>query len=92
MQILITEFMDAAERRGHDIDFAVMVPHSALRVYVMGERAIRLEANEYRFYYTLAQAQFHAGQIVVARDSLDRARQLAADQPAVGPLKLPDGT
>ena len=37
------EFMDAAERRGHDIDFAVMVPHSALRVYVMGERAIRLE-------------------------------------------------
>ncbi len=38
------EFMDAAERRGHDIDFAVMVPHSALRVYVMGERAIRLEA------------------------------------------------
>jgi N-acyl-D-amino-acid deacylase len=38
------EFMDAAERRGHDIDYAVMVPHSALRVYVMGDRAIRHEA------------------------------------------------
>ncbi len=38
------EYMDAAERRGHDIDFAVMVPHSALRVYVMGDRAIRHEA------------------------------------------------
>jgi len=38
------EYMDAAERRGHDIDYAVMVPHSALRVYVMGERAIRHEA------------------------------------------------
>lgn len=37
------EFMDAAERRGHDIDYAVMVPHSALRVYVMGDRAIRHE-------------------------------------------------
>lgn len=56
------------------------------------QRAIRLEANEYRFYYTLAQAQFHAGQIVVARGSLDRARQLAANQPSVGPLTLPDGT
>lgn len=38
------EYMDAAERRGHDIDYAVMVPHSALRVYVMGDRAIRHEA------------------------------------------------
>jgi N-acyl-D-amino-acid deacylase len=38
------QYMEAAERRGHDIDFAVMVPHSALRVYVMGERAIRHEA------------------------------------------------
>jgi len=38
------DFMDAAERRGHDIDYAVMVPHSALRVYVMGDRAIRHEA------------------------------------------------
>ncbi|MCB2047291.1 MAG: amidohydrolase family protein [Novosphingobium sp.] len=37
------EFMDAAERKGHDIDYAVMVPHSALRVYVMGDRAIRHE-------------------------------------------------
>jgi tetratricopeptide (TPR) repeat protein len=53
-------------------------------------RAIQLEADEYRFYYTLAQAQFHAGQIDVAHSSLDRARQLAATQPAVGPLTLPD--
>jgi hypothetical protein len=28
----------------------------------------------------------------VARSSLDRARQLAANQPSVGPLTLPDGT
>jgi N-acyl-D-aspartate/D-glutamate deacylase len=32
------EFLDALERRRHDIDFAAYVPHSALRVYVMGER------------------------------------------------------
>ena len=37
------EFLDAVERRPHDIDFAVMLPHSPLRVFVMGERAVRLE-------------------------------------------------
>lgn len=55
-------------------------------------RAIKLEPEEYRFYYSLAQAQFYAGQVDVARTSLDRARQLAAAQPSVGPLTLPDGT
>ncbi len=40
------EFMDAIEKRPHDIDFAAYLPHSPLRVYVMGERAInREEAN-----------------------------------------------
>jgi len=37
------EFMDAIEKRPHDIDFAAYLPHSPLRVYVMGERAIRRE-------------------------------------------------
>jgi N-acyl-D-aspartate/D-glutamate deacylase len=37
------EFLDAVERRPHDIDFAVLLPHSALRVFVMGERALQLE-------------------------------------------------
>jgi N-acyl-D-amino-acid deacylase len=32
------EFLDAIERRPHDIDLAAYVPHSALRVFVMGER------------------------------------------------------
>lgn len=40
------EFMDVIEKRPHDIDFAAYLPHSPLRVYVMGERAInREEAN-----------------------------------------------
>lgn len=34
------EYLDAIERRPHTIDFAVMVPHDPLRVYVMGERAM----------------------------------------------------
>jgi N-acyl-D-aspartate/D-glutamate deacylase len=34
------EFIATLERRAHDIDFAVQLPHAALRVYVMGERAV----------------------------------------------------
>lgn len=33
------EYLDAVERRPHDINVASLLPHSALRVYVMGARA-----------------------------------------------------
>ena len=32
------EYLDALERRPHDIDIGAQVPHAALRLYVMGER------------------------------------------------------
>jgi N-acyl-D-aspartate/D-glutamate deacylase len=37
------EFLAAIERRPHDIDIGAQLPHGPLRVYVMGERASRLE-------------------------------------------------
>ncbi len=37
------EYLDALERRETDIDFAAQLPHSPLRVYVMGERGVNLE-------------------------------------------------
>jgi tetratricopeptide (TPR) repeat protein len=54
-------------------------------------RAIRLEANEYRFHFTLAHAQYHTGDREMARASLDRARELASGGWADEPLNLPDG-
>ena len=38
------EFLDALERRPRAIDIAAQIAHLPLRVYVMGDRAIRLEA------------------------------------------------
>jgi N-acyl-D-aspartate/D-glutamate deacylase len=37
------DYLSALERKPHDIDFCAQLPHAALRVYVMGERASRLE-------------------------------------------------
>ena len=55
-------------------------------------RAIQLEAREYRFHYALAQAQYHAGNTEVARSSLNRARELAPANSVEEPLTLPDGS
>lgn len=38
------DYLDAVERRDHDIDICAQLPHAALRVYVMGERATALQA------------------------------------------------
>lgn len=38
------EYLDALAERHLDIDVAAQIPHSAVRVYVMGERAVRKEA------------------------------------------------
>jgi N-acyl-D-aspartate/D-glutamate deacylase len=37
------DYLDAVARRPHEIDIGAQLPHGALRHYVMGERAVRLE-------------------------------------------------
>ncbi|GAC1572382.1 MAG: amidohydrolase family protein [Sphingomicrobium sp.] len=37
------EYLDAIEKRESDIDFCAQLPHSPLRVWVMGERGVNLE-------------------------------------------------
>jgi N-acyl-D-aspartate/D-glutamate deacylase len=40
------DFVQAVKRRRHDLDFVLQLPHAALRMYVMGERAAdRAEAT-----------------------------------------------
>lgn len=38
------EYLDAIDRIPHAVDIGAQLPHAALRVYVMGERAIKREA------------------------------------------------
>ena len=41
------DYLTALERRKHDIDFCALLPHAPMRVYVMGDRALKLEdANQ----------------------------------------------
>ena len=41
------EYLGALERKPRDIDVCALLPHAAVRVYTMGERALRLEnANQ----------------------------------------------
>src|SRR5579862_8493812 len=37
------DYLNALEKKPHDIDFAAQLPHGALRVYVMGERGANLD-------------------------------------------------
>ena len=60
------DFLNALERKPHDIDFGAQLPHAALRVYVMGERASRLEmatADDCARMRQLATEAMHAGAI-----------------------------
>ena len=56
------DFLNAVERRPHDIDFAVLLPHSPLRVFVMGERAVAMEP---------ATAEDRAQMRALAREAMD---------------------
>jgi N-acyl-D-aspartate/D-glutamate deacylase len=37
------QYLDALDRRRHDMDICAQIPHASLRVYVMGKRALDLE-------------------------------------------------
>jgi N-acyl-D-aspartate/D-glutamate deacylase len=60
------EFLDALDRRPHDMDFCAQVPHAALRIYAMGKRAMQLEkatADEIAVMRRLCADAIRAGAI-----------------------------
>lgn len=56
------DFVAALKRRQHDIDFVVQLPHAAVRVYVMGERAHEpATSNDLAEMRSLAREAIEAG-------------------------------
>lgn len=76
------EYLDALARRPRDIDVACLLPHSPLRVWVMGERAIAREAateDDLAQMRRIAREALDAGAIGFATSRLNIHRTKAGD-------------
>jgi len=76
------EFLDAIDSRPHDIDIATYVPHSALRVYVMGERGAAREpatVDDLQQMSALMEEALDAGALGFATGSVPIHRTSAGD-------------
>jgi len=76
------EYMDVLDRMPHTIDFLAHVPHDALRVYVMGERAVHDEAatpEDIAGMRRLLRAALEAGAIGFSTGRSDNHRSAVGD-------------
>ena len=71
------EYMDVLDRRAHTIDIACHVPHDAVRVFAMGERALAGEAatdDELAQMAAIVRAAIEAGAIGFSTGRTDNHR------------------
>ncbi|MFD1766420.1 amidohydrolase family protein [Sphingorhabdus buctiana] len=73
------DYLDALEKRELDVDVATQVPHSAVRIFVMGERAARHEpptAEDLEQMRTLVKEAIEAGAfgVTTSRNMMHRTR------------------
>ncbi|RKJ95146.1 N-acyl-D-amino-acid deacylase family protein [Alicycliphilus denitrificans] len=82
------EYLDSLQDREYDIDFAAQIPHSAVRVYVMGERGERREpatAQELRQMTDIVREAIQAGAVGVSSSHHLGHRTVAGElAPSVG--------
>ncbi|WP_226016541.1 amidohydrolase family protein [Novosphingobium sp. FKTRR1] len=77
------DYLNALERRRRDIDVAALLPHSPLRVHVMGERGVAREAasaDDLARMKAIAREAIDAGAIGFATSRLLIHRTKAGDQ------------
>lgn len=71
------EYLDAISNRPHVLDFAAYIPHDALRVYVMGDRAMAQQAateEDISTMRTLVRQALEAGAIGFSTGRTDNHR------------------
>ena len=76
------DYLDALERRRRDIDLCALLPHAALRVYVMGGRAVRLEpatADDIARMRAIAAEAVRAGAFGVSTSRTTSHKSLTGD-------------
>lgn len=76
------EYMDVLDRMPHTIDFLCHVPHDALRVYVMGERAVadeRATDDDIAEMRTLLRRALEAGAVGFSTGRSDNHRSAKGD-------------
>ena len=78
----LPEYMEVLDRMPHTIDFMAHVPHDALRVYVMGERAVAEEAatpDDIAQMRQLLRASLEAGAAGFSTGRSDNHRSAVGD-------------
>ena len=87
------QYMDAIERLPHAVDFAVQVPHDALRLYAMGERGVCDEVateDDIATMRRLVRESLEAGAVGFSTGRTDNHRSAAGKATPASEARAPE--